>query len=70
VSPADVARQHARLGAHDEAAALFVQAVADRAPGLVMLDVDRAWDTMRNDPRFTALRSRVGLPSHHSGGRA
>jgi hypothetical protein len=26
-----------------------------------MLDVDRAWDGMRGDPRFVKLRSRVGL---------
>jgi eukaryotic-like serine/threonine-protein kinase len=62
VSPIDVARQHARLGETEQAVALFDQAVADRAPGLVMLDVDRAWDTMRGDPRFKALSSRVGLP--------
>jgi len=66
-SPIDLARQHARLGRPDEAAALFEVAVADRAPGLAMLDVDRAWDKMRDDPRFTALRLRVGLPSSPSG---
>ncbi|MCC6988980.1 MAG: hypothetical protein IT181_08275 [Acidobacteria bacterium] len=67
VSPLDVARQHARLGEADAAVARFDQAMADRAPGLAMLDVDRAWDPMRADPRFLALRLRVGLPRAPSG---
>lgn len=66
-SPIDMARQHARLGRTDEAVALFERAVADRAPGLTMLNVDRAWDGMRDDPRFETLRVRVGLPSAPSG---
>jgi hypothetical protein len=61
VSPLDIARQHARLRRPDEAAGLFDRAVADRAPGLTMLDVDRAWDSMRSDARFRALRKRVRL---------
>ena len=67
VSPLDVARQHARLGEADAAVARFDQAMADRAPGLAMLDVDRAWDPMRADPRFLALRLQVGLPRAPSG---
>ena len=67
VSPLDVARQFARLGNVDAAAARFDAAMADRAPGLTMLDVDRAWDRMRADPRFLALRLRVGLPRAPSG---
>ena len=67
VSPLDVARQFARLGNLESAAARFDAAMADRAPGLTMLDVDRAWDPMRADPRFLALRLRVGLPRAPSG---
>ncbi len=67
VSPLDVARQFARLGNFESAAARFDAAMADRAPGLTMLDVDRAWDPMRADPRFLALRLRVGLPRAPSG---
>ena len=67
VSPLDVARQFARLGNVESAAARFDAAMADRAPGLTMLDVDRAWDPMRADPRFLALRLRVGLPRAPSG---
>ena len=61
VSPLDFAREHARLGEADEAARHFEAAVADRAPGLTMLDVDAAWDGLRGDARFRALRARVGL---------
>jgi len=62
VSPLDAARQYARRGDYDAAARQFESALADRAPGLTMLDVDRAWDGMRADPRFRQLRERVGLP--------
>ncbi|MGD9902492.1 MAG: protein kinase [Vicinamibacterales bacterium] len=61
VSPLDVARQYARLGDHDAAARRFDAALADRAPGLAMLDLDPAWEGMRSDPRFLAVRRRVGL---------
>jgi len=60
-SPLDVARQHARLGRPDAAAGWFERSVADRVPGLTMLDVDTAWNGMRTDSRFLALRARVGL---------
>lgn len=62
VSPLDRARQLARLGDRDGATAQFASAVDDRAPGLTMLDLDRAWDGMRDDDRFRRLRDRVGLP--------
>jgi tetratricopeptide (TPR) repeat protein len=62
VSPLDAARQYARRGDTDAAARQFAAALADRAPGLTMLDVDHAWDGMRADTRFQDLRARVGLP--------
>ncbi len=62
VSPLDAARQYARRGDTDAAARQFAAALADRSPGLTMLDVDHAWDGMRADPRFQDLRTRVGLP--------
>jgi serine/threonine-protein kinase len=62
VSPLDFARAHARLGNREEAFRHFDAAFADRAPGLVFLKVDPAWDQIRDDPRFAAAVRRVGLP--------
>jgi serine/threonine protein kinase len=62
VSPLDLARAHAQLGDREEAFSYFDAAFADRAPGLVFLKVDNAWDGIRDDPRFAAAVRRVGLP--------
>ena len=62
VSPLDFARAHAQLGNREQAFSYFDAAFADRAPGLVFLKVDRAWDPVRDDPRFAAATRRVGLP--------
>jgi serine/threonine-protein kinase len=62
VSPLDFARAHAQLGNTEQAFGYFDAAFADRAPGLVFLKVDTAWDPIRNDPRFLAAARRVGLP--------
>ena len=62
VSPLDLARVHARLGNREQAFGYFERAFADRAPGLVFLKVDPAWDQIRDDPRFAAAIRRVGLP--------
>ena len=62
VSPLDFARAHAQLGETEKAFSYFEAAFVDRAPGLVFLKVDRAWDAIRGDPRFSAAIRRVGLP--------
>lgn len=62
VSPLDFARAYAQLGDKERAFGYFDTAFADRAPGLVFLKVDRAWDTIRDDPRFLKAVRRVGLP--------
>jgi tetratricopeptide (TPR) repeat protein len=62
VSPLDFARAHAQLGNREEAFSHFDAAFADRAPGLVFLKVDRAWDNIRDDPRFAKYVRQVGLP--------
>jgi TolB-like protein/predicted Ser/Thr protein kinase len=62
VSPLDFARAHAQLGEIEQALSYFDAAFDDRAPGLVLLKVDRVWDAIRGDPRFVAAVRRVGLP--------
>jgi eukaryotic-like serine/threonine-protein kinase len=62
VSPLDFARVYAQLGEADLAFKHLEEAFEDRAPGLVFLKVDRAWDAVRKDARFETAVRRVGLP--------
>jgi len=62
VSPVDVARAYAQLGERDKAFGYFDAAFKDRAPGLVFLKVDRAWEAIREDSRFVDAVRKVGLP--------
>lgn len=62
VSPLDVARLNAQAGEREKAFASLEAAFKERSPGLVLLRVDRAWDRIREDPRFTDLVRRVGIP--------
>ena len=61
VSPLDLARSHARLGEREQAFSYFADAFDDRAAALVFLNVDQAWDNIRDDPRFAAAVRQVGL---------
>lgn len=63
VSPLDFARVHSQLGETEKAFEYLDQAFVDRSPGLVFLNVDRAWDNIRDDPRFSEAVERVGLPT-------
>jgi TolB-like protein/tRNA A-37 threonylcarbamoyl transferase component Bud32 len=62
VSPLDFARVYAQLGEKELAFKYLDAAFEDRSPGLVFLKVDRAWNSIRDDPRFVAAIARVGLP--------
>ena len=62
VSPLDFARAYAQLGNKEQTFKYLDDAFVDRSPGLVFLKVDRAWDRVRDDPRFAAAVSKVGLP--------
>ncbi len=62
VSPLDIARLHAQAGEREGALAGLEAALAERSPGLVFLKVERAWDPVRDDPRFAAVVRRVGIP--------
>jgi hypothetical protein len=61
-SPLDFARAYAQLDDRDRAIDYLGQALDARSPGLVFLNVDRAWDPIRTDPAFRAAVTRVGLP--------
>jgi TolB-like protein len=62
VSPLDLARARARLGDADGAFRDLDAAFEEQSPGLVFLRVDRAWQTVREDPRFQAAIDAVDLP--------
>ncbi|HEU4890888.1 MAG TPA: protein kinase [Vicinamibacterales bacterium] len=62
-SPVDFARAYAQLGDKERAFEYLDQALAERSPGLVFLNVDRAWESIRSDSRFVAAVRHVGLPS-------
>jgi serine/threonine protein kinase/tetratricopeptide (TPR) repeat protein len=62
VSPLEIARLHAMAGDHDDVFAWLERALIDRSPGIVLLKVDRAWDSVRSDPRFARLVTNVGAP--------
>ncbi len=61
-SPLDFARAYAQLDDRDRAIDYLGQALDARSPGLVFLNVDRAWDPIRTDSAFRAAVERVGLP--------
>jgi serine/threonine protein kinase/tetratricopeptide (TPR) repeat protein len=63
ISPLELARAHAQLGDVEKAFERLDQAFVDRSPGLVFLNVDRAWDRIRSDPRFEDAVLKVGLPT-------
>ncbi len=59
--PLDIARFNSVLHRTDEAFRWLERAFQDRSSGLVFLNVDRAWDSLRADARFTESVRRVGL---------
>ena len=71
VSPLDFARAHAQLGNREEAFSYFDAAFADRAPGLVFLKVDKAWDPYPRRSSFPRGRASRGTAVNVAGqGRA
>ena len=61
-SPLDFARAYAELGESEQAFDHLDRAFIDRSPGLVELNVDRAWDRIRDEPQFLEAVRKVGLP--------
>ena len=62
VSPLDMARAYARLGKTEMTFTYLEQAFTHRSAGLVFLKVDRSWDDVRSDTRFSKAIQAVGLP--------
>jgi serine/threonine-protein kinase len=61
-SPLDIARAYAVLGDRQNALKYLDAAFRERAPGLVFLKVDPAWNEFRVDPSFLDVMRKVGLP--------
>ena len=53
---------HAGLGENDRALEWLERAGEERSPRLVFLGVEPAFDDLRDDARFAALRRKLGLP--------
>lgn len=63
VSSYDVALIHIGLGDNDPAFGMLEKAYQERSSALSWLKVDPRLNTLRSDPRFANLMSRVGLPA-------
>ena len=62
VSPYALALVHAGLAQNDRTLEWLERAGEERSPRLVFLSVEPAFDGLRGDPRFAALRKKLGLP--------
>jgi eukaryotic-like serine/threonine-protein kinase len=62
VSPINFALVHMGLGAKDEAFAWLKKALEHHSQWLSEIGVDPLFDSLRSDPRFTALLRDIGLP--------
>jgi len=61
VSSFQIAAIYAGLGERDEAFVWLEKAFAERSDGLVNLNAEQRFDSLRSDPRFADLARRVGL---------
>ena len=59
--PAYLARIYGPLGEKDSAFAALEKAYEQRSPIMIWLDVEPMLDSLRSDPRFTALLNKVGF---------
>lgn len=62
VPPLVISRVYANVNEPDRAFAWLENGFEIRDPGLVWLKVDPMWDPIRDDPRFSDLIRRIGLP--------
>ena len=61
ISSAEIAPIYVALGDHDSAIRSISKALDQRAGSLIYLNIDRAFDPLRNDPRFLADLKRANL---------
>ena len=62
VAPSVMAAIYGALGDKAQAFELFERAFKERDVILVLLNVEPMFDSLRSEPRFAELASRVGLP--------
>ena len=62
VPPYALALVHAGLGENGRTLEWLERAGEERSPRLVFLGVEPAFDGLRGDPRFAAVRRKLGLP--------
>lgn len=65
VSPVDLAALHAELGEREASLALLEEGFQQRAPNILFLQTNPAFDFLHTDPRYRSLVQRVGLPPAH-----
>jgi tetratricopeptide (TPR) repeat protein len=61
VSPCEIATVQAALGQKDEAFASLDRCHEDRSWPIIFLKLDHNFDTLRDDPRYEALRRKLKL---------
>jgi tetratricopeptide (TPR) repeat protein len=61
--PYTFAQIHAWLG-EKEQALTFLETAFERHDELIYLIFDECWDPWRDEPRFEAIRKKIGLPRH------
>jgi hypothetical protein len=61
MDPMAIASAYIGMGNNDQAIASLEKAYAQHSNGLIVLNVDPAYDPLRGDPRFQNLLRRVGL---------
>ncbi|MFL6467665.1 MAG: TPR end-of-group domain-containing protein, partial [Pyrinomonadaceae bacterium] len=62
VAPTSIGSIYAALGEQDKAFEWYERALRERDVLLVLMKVDPMFDSVRSDPRFTALLKRLNLP--------
>jgi TolB-like protein/DNA-binding winged helix-turn-helix (wHTH) protein/Flp pilus assembly protein TadD len=62
VSPMEFALQYAQLGRREEALASLEEAYQQRAPYLIWIQNDPAYDFLHPDQRYQSIMKRMGLP--------